>query len=1122
MLGFHIWTVAKYEMITLTRSWFFRIFGIIALVVLFFYNLVTQAEVFGSGNWDISIIPAGIPYMSLLILNMAQAIIAAFLASDFLKRDKKLDTTEVIYMRSMSNVDYVLGKTLGNLIVFLTLNLVVLVMVAIFNLVSQRTGFDGLAYLQYLLFISIPTLIFILGLSFLIMSVIRNQGITFLLLLGYIALTVFYLKGKVYYLFDYMAYNVPMMKSEIAGFGNMNEILIHRGIYLLTGIGFIFWTIVLLKRLPQSKPASILSTVFAAVFVIAGFYLGYLHVSKFQSNQNLRGLMIELNNDYANFPVVSIQSNHLRLEHLGNSIKVRSDITIQNTTEASREKILLSLNPGLEVLGITNNGQQVDFFRDHHLLFIQPEKPLAPGQSASFSISYEGNINEAVCYLDMDIESRQDLTKYYQNRYAFLSPDYLMLTPETNWYPTGGVTYSNSNPGWLHQDFTDFTLDVRSSYDLMPVSQGVEEKLPEGVRFTPENSLPFLSLLMGNYEKKSLMADSVEFIVLFHPDHDYFVDVFPELKDTLSEIISERLQDYERKINLRYPYKRFTIVEVPVQYASFQHVWSGGFESVQPEMVLIPEMGAGLREANFAGTIDRMERRSKRGGPGLTKMDYEVRALNNFAGLFANEQGRGSFNYRRGQMQTEERANPYYIFPNFYNYVNYIAAEDLPIFNRVLESYLKSTFADMRTSWMRQFSGISEDEKANMALQEKSFSELLSDPEKVQIIDNVIKLKGEFLFSSIKATAGKEDFETFLYAYLEGHKFNVVPFSDFANEIDQRFNIDLQKFIDDWFQSKALPGFIFSPVTAENVRTQEMMKTMVEFKVSNLEPVPGIVKINFRIGGGGRGSDRGGFGGPGEDNTIEKLIFLEGNQNKEISYLLDQAPRAMTIQTLTSKNIPLELINTFRTIEDNNKKVPFEGEVIVDDPVDLILPNEIIVDNEDPEFTFMQPESEGFFAKLLSKNKEEEQRYQGYRTWRIPVNWTLTTNSKFFGRYVRSAYYTRQGAGDRKAIWNVPIPESGYYEVYFYMESQQAGGRGFVMKQGDRGGTGDAGKYQFIINHDDGQGTPLLDLNDISGGWNSLGSFYFSPDTAVIELTNLGDGRQVIADAVKLVKQDEH
>ena len=81
------------------------------------------------------------------------------------------------------------------------------------------------------LLISIPTLVFIMGLSFLLMSVIRNQAITFVLILGYIGITLFLLQAKYYYIFDYMAFNIPMLSSDIVGFGNFETILIHRGIY---------------------------------------------------------------------------------------------------------------------------------------------------------------------------------------------------------------------------------------------------------------------------------------------------------------------------------------------------------------------------------------------------------------------------------------------------------------------------------------------------------------------------------------------------------------------------------------------------------------------------------------------------------------------------------------------------------------------------------------------------------------------------------------------------------------------------------------------------------------------------------------------------------------------------
>ena len=155
----HINSIAKYERKTLFRSWFFRIFSILALLVLFLMNLGIVSDA-GDSQWIFRAIPSSIPYFNLLILNVAQAIIAVFLASDFLKRDKKLDTTEVIYMRSMTNGEYVIGKTLGNMQVFMILNIAVLVMAMVYNMIAPGTHVPWISYLLYLLLISIPTLVF--------------------------------------------------------------------------------------------------------------------------------------------------------------------------------------------------------------------------------------------------------------------------------------------------------------------------------------------------------------------------------------------------------------------------------------------------------------------------------------------------------------------------------------------------------------------------------------------------------------------------------------------------------------------------------------------------------------------------------------------------------------------------------------------------------------------------------------------------------------------------------------------------------------------------------------------------------------------------------------------------
>lgn len=194
----NIQSVAKYESKLLIRSWFFRVFTVLAVTIITFFNFQLFVSEDSGGFWIATAIPSNIPYLILLLLNTGQAVIAIFLASDFLKRDKKLDTSEVFYVRPLSNAEYVIGKIWGNLRVFLLLNLIIMAITAAFNLTLGEV--DWMAYLLYFLLISVPTLIFIIGLAIFLMLVLKNQALTFVLLLGYIGLTVFYIEDKFLYI----------------------------------------------------------------------------------------------------------------------------------------------------------------------------------------------------------------------------------------------------------------------------------------------------------------------------------------------------------------------------------------------------------------------------------------------------------------------------------------------------------------------------------------------------------------------------------------------------------------------------------------------------------------------------------------------------------------------------------------------------------------------------------------------------------------------------------------------------------------------------------------------------------------------------------------------------------
>jgi hypothetical protein len=1112
MISLHnIFSIAKYERKTLLRSWFFRIFSVLSLLILFALNFGMIIEGGGDQGWAIRSIPAAIPYFNLLILNVAQAIIAVFLASDFLKRDKKLDTTEVIYMRSMTNGEYVIGKTWGNLQVFLVLNIAVVLMALIFNMLSQQTSVNWESYGIYLVLISVPTLVFIMGLSFLLMSVIRNQAITFVLILGYIGITLFLLEDRFYYIFDYMAFNIPMLISDIAGMGNMEKVLIHRGIYFSLGISFIFLTIYLLKRLPQSESMTWFSLFFSILFFAVGGYFAWQHINQFKTNETLRNDAIALNNTYVNEQLPSTVSNSIVLNHNGNRIESVSKLTVKNNNEAPLNKLIFSLNDGLLVQSFKLNGQETIFERKNHLI-ISDNLTLQPGQEAEIEIAYSGGINETLCYLDIPEEERTEkYGKFVLNvdkRYAFLTPHYVLLTPEANWYPRTGVTYSTEDVSWNHPEFINFSLNVKTRSGLQPVSQGEMTKISDE-QFAFKNKVPLtqISLAIGQYEKKTIRTDSLEYGIWHIKGHDYFTESFPETKDTLAQIISERMGDFERTYNLEYAFDRFFLVEVPAQFKTYERIWSGRQELIQPEQVLIPEKGYMLREADFEGSKKRMERWGRRGNSNMTEKDKEIRVLFEFMGIFTREQS-ADFQRSRGNFSVQEIPNPYFIFAMLYNFQNNIISDQWPITNRIFEAYLKSQSADMRSGWMRNMQGMSDDELANIALQDSTFEEILADPKQKKIIDNVIKLKGEVLFSMVQWKAGQEEFEDFLREVLREYRFQNIDFKQFDQIINEKFDVQLIPMMDDWFKTKTLPGFLFSPIEAVKVKTADRMQTKVSLKITNFSDTEGIVKLSFRMGGGG--GPGGGFGrGPSADDMIHKLVYLESHQTKDVNYMFDADPRMVMINTMTSQNIPQVIMEGFREIPEDPRAIPQEGETISDIPVRKQLPGEIIVDNEDPQFEITVTENISLLEKWLAKNTEGAQKYTGLNYWRPPVNWSATTNSDFFGEYVRSAHYIKAGDGSMKAKWHVPVEEAGYYDVYYHL---------FKPRRFGRGGNDDNGEYQFFIYSDEGTEEQFLSIQSAEEGWNHLGSYYFAPDTALIELTNKSESRIVFADAVRLVK----
>jgi hypothetical protein len=690
----NIRTVAQYEAKTLRRSWFFRLFSIGALVIFTFFNIGMFSPI-GNESWNMLSIPASVPLINLYLLNIAQAIVVIFLAADFLKRDKKLDTNEVLYTRSMSNFEYVIGKTWGILRLFLGLDLVILSIGLIVNITSKAMTIDFMAYISYLLIICVPTILFSLGLAFMLMSVLKNQAITFLLLLGYAALNMFYLYFRIGSIFDYMAFGLPVFKSGMIGFDNLSEIINQRLIYLFLGLSMVLATVLLFKRLPQSKPHRVLTIIFLVIFFAGAVVSTVNTYMSYRNNVNEKNLVINTNREYENRQFTEITDASIDFYHKGNILEASTNMKILNKNEGPVDHYLFSLNPGLKVTKVISSGRELPFTQKNHIIDIDPGKALNTGSADSLTVEYSGSIKEAFCYPNYSDNIKENPYRIQMvnvhKRQAFLSDKYVLLTPETCWYPVSGLNYYPSNPARITINFTRYILRVKSEKGRIAVSQG-DMKVEEGFSvFRPETPLTGITLAIGNYVEEKIKVDSVEYITYHYPGNDYYKKDLSEIKDTLSLLVSGIMRELETNFSTKYPFKTLTLIEVPVQFYSYPKKNTQTRGELQPSMVLLPERLSTLDQAGFARNFKRQKRNMARNNQIITDKELQVRIFNNFI--------RNTFisgtNYRYINGVALNEPTRYLMGPSFYFFKNNFYSSEYQVINAVFESHLHNVSAGL-------------------------------------------------------------------------------------------------------------------------------------------------------------------------------------------------------------------------------------------------------------------------------------------------------------------------------------------------------------------------------------------------------------------------------------------
>ena len=1143
MINFYfIGRIAFYEARLLFRSWGFRIFSAFGLIILALISIFLASPNI-SRLYFLSSLSGSLPLSSLKLFNIFQGIIVAFMATEFFKRDRRHDSAQVVFTRSFSNVEYFLGKVLGIFSVFLLLNIIVLLITFVIHFFFSDTLFALQPYLLYTVLICLPSLIFMIGLSFFLSSLLRSQAVVFLVLLAYSFLVLVFLGSPLFGLFDSYAFYLPLMYSDFIGLGNIHSALLIRLSYLFLGLSLIFVSPLLSKRLRQSALSNLVTGSFSIVCLVLAVILGFSYTNGKYADRTFRQEIRTSSQEFQETQTAAVRSYDIQLEHKGEKISVTAQLDMFNETPSSLDTILLTLNPGLRVESITEGNEPLNFRQDNHLLHVTPTEPIHSENSISLTISYSGKIDERYCFLDIDnarFEGQYRLWIYdIPKHYALVTSDFVHLTPESGWYPISGLPPGATYPAVAAPSYSKYTLTVTTPKGLTVISQGKPEINSQNGRiqhtFKPEILLPKISLTIGSYQHREIEVDNVTYSLYVRPGHDYFVPLLSEVGEQLPELIKQLKDGYEVLLGLDYPYNRLSLVEVPIHIYSYQRLWTVAYETVQPQLTFLPEMGTICSGAEFR--IPPQQARRMRNRANQTPAQIQRGLLNRFirGNLIAPQAGaRNMMRRNRTGLRFQVDIEPQFeLFPNFFSFTTQVFSKQWPVLNYAFESYMRERVASPLRMLRQTGRGLSYEEETNQDLKNLSLAAMITDPDlEASVVHGALQAKGRTFLTQLEAKYGAEDFDEKFIDFLRRQQYQTISEQDLTDFLSGLGDINFSEIVDAWYTGTQIPGFIMGDVENYDVIEREKTRTQVKFLIANPTSVGGITKIDLRY----RSRRRDGLvSGQGQDDYSHAL-FIPAKTTIQIGIVTDEPPAVMTIDTFVSQNIPASINVPFQGRRAVREEDLFDGEISKPyDRLDFFPEDETIVDNEDEGFEILGTYKQNWLSRTLQNLfnvKEDNATFTGMNIFNPPVFWTQSTSQDFYGEIVRSAYMKKSGEGEERVVWNVELMETGDYDIYFYhsisgrmrrrmveMGRQMAQSRESNQQGRSRRIFRGPGKKFFLISHQYGTEEIEIDLEDAEAGWNLIGSFQLDEGPNKIELTDKNEAGYVMADAVKWVKK---
>ena len=971
-------TVITYESKLTRRNWLFYLFILgIAYILISLIPNVPGIGGMGWISWRDVALTSSLPLRGIYFLNLFQSLIVTFLVCDIQRKRKKAETREVLLTRPISNGQTLLGEVIGILIPFLTIDIIFMTISMIINIFIPNSPVSLWINLFYLFTYTVPTLVFITSLSILVNKLIKHPMFSWLILMVFLYFEYNYAVTAFYGILDFQGRLLPNSFSTLIGFMDISNFLLHRGVFLLLGISFLYFSVLLVKRLPGSAGRQRYLAVPAMLFLAFSLYLGFIYIEKHQSRLENRITCREAFLKYTETPKARVITHDITYHPKGNTFSATSRMQIQNQKKKKMDQLLLFLNPGLKINKIESNGQNLPFHRE--LLAVVIERSLAPNEYIKLDITYEGYIDEDIYQINIpdeiffSLEDNPFSKENYGKHPAFVSSKFTFLRPEVMWYPT--TVPSIALQASAEMNFTSYTLHVKKTGELTILSQGVPTTEGEYVTFNNLQNLTGLTLCIGEYEKRTLTVDSLTVELYTYPGNDCYMKYFDEW-ELLKENNPNREKDLKKMFYLckdelekdksnPYPFKYFKLIEVP---SSSYFLRSTLFnDCMHPEIALFHERLCRIENCNPADYTNNSHHDKSVQEyildshiPSLLNNDLRIKHIfTNYNSCITSD------TYQGIELIFKQMINP-----DVYRSPNDIMS--LELLNRIAEKGLKGIIAE-------EYS-----QEQNIAIRSK-VSHLLGYLTTITTWDSL----NQFM----------QEFNTHI-------PFHEVNFDSFIEGFEQRFGQNIKAYMDEWYTTHEVPLLSIKDIYRKKTEDTQIL----DFKVGNPSETDGIISIIAK-----------------DYSRIRNLqsYLIKPREYKQI-VVRENIEYKLQLTTNFSGCFPQDIKVSQSPVSSS---VPNKGIMLLDRN-QFYPPGEIIVDNEDANFHLIDSANNRKRLTDIIK-KENNEKYIPF--YKVKGNtWELTLSQEFHGEHIRSAFVKKAGTGKSKAEWKADIPEAGKYEIFVH------------------------------------------------------------------------------------------